>query len=87
MSSPNIDELLGLAPSELAPNEAFWRLPAVMARVGLSKSEIYRRAKEATFPKSRKYQSGASGDKAAFWLASEIRRWQQQELNQVEQQW
>jgi prophage regulatory protein len=60
------------------PDIEFLRLPAVIARVGLSKTEIYRRIKEGTFPASRPYRGGAR--MGVFWLSSEIRQWQHNEL-------
>jgi predicted DNA-binding transcriptional regulator AlpA len=40
--------------------------------VGLSRSEIYKRARLGEFPTSRKYP----GSDMAFWLSSDVRRWQ-----------
>lgn len=54
----------------------FLRLNAVMQRVGLSKSEIYRRVAMGKFPKPRRYPDS---DKS-YWLASEITQWQRQAL-------
>ena len=51
----------------------FWPLKQVMQRVGLSKSEIYRRMAEGRFPVARPYGQGST---KRFWLASEIRAWQ-----------
>ena len=83
MSDDQIDALLGREPIQLSADERFWKLPDVTARVGLSKSEIYRRIREGTFPKSRRYQ----GRIGVFWCASEIGRWQRQEIDGPDQQW
>ena len=50
----------------------FWRLPVVMQKVGLSKSEIYRRIAAGTFPKPRRYPDS---DKT-FWLSRDVLQWQ-----------
>ncbi len=60
-------------------DEDFLRLPDVMKRSGLSKSEIYRRIQEGTFPKSHAYATRRVG-KSVFWLASELRQWQKREV-------
>lgn len=71
--------------SALESNEEFfWRLPDVQTRVGLSKTEIYRRIREGSFPHSRRYRPKGSG---VYWLSSEVRRWQVNEVNQTEQSW
>lgn len=46
------------------------RLPSVETHTGLSKSEIYRRIKEGTFPKPLKL-----GARAVAWPAAEIDAW------------
>ena len=46
------------------------RLPAVKARTGLSRSTIYLRASEGTFPKPV-----SLGARAVGWLQSEIDDW------------
>lgn len=57
----------------------FWRLPTVMQKVGLSKSEIYRRISDGRFPKSRRYPDS---DKT-YWVSTEVVEWQQQVLGTV----
>lgn len=47
-----------------------WRLPAVLAQTGLSKTEIYRRINAGTFPKPLKL-----GKHAVAWQASQIEAW------------
>lgn len=49
----------------------FLRLPEVVKRTGLSKTEIYRRIEEGSFPKQRK-----KGPRLVFWLNGEILKWQ-----------
>lgn len=46
------------------------RLPEVMKRVGLSRSAIYKRMSEGSFPRSR-----ALGPKCAVWVEVEIDNW------------
>jgi prophage regulatory protein len=55
-------------PPHTAP--AFERLPSVKARTGLSRSEIYRRVSEGTFPRHVKLGEHTSG-----WVRSEIDAW------------
>lgn len=50
----------------------FWRLPTVMEKVGLSKSEIYRRVQDGAFPKPRRFP----GTQKSFWISGEVRQWQ-----------
>lgn len=52
----------------------FWRLNTVTQKIGLSKSEIYRRVAAGKFPKPRRYPDS---DKT-FWLSSDVIQWQQQ---------
>ncbi len=54
----------------------FWRLPTVVQKVGLSRSEIYRRISDGRFPKPRRYPDS---DKS-FWLSSEVQAWQMEAL-------
>lgn len=53
------------------------RLPAVRARTGLSRSTIYLRVSEGTFPKSINL-----GARAVGWLESEIDNWLSQKIEQ-----
>ncbi len=46
------------------------RLPAVMEKVGLSRSSIYSRVRAGTFPKPVQL-----GERAVGWLESEIDEW------------
>jgi prophage regulatory protein len=51
-------------------NAAIIRLPAVKARTGLSRSSIYIRISQGTFPKPIKL-----GEHAIGWVESEIDDW------------
>jgi prophage regulatory protein len=51
------------------------RLPAVKASVGLSRSTIYLRIAEGTFPKPV-----SLGGRAVGWLQSEIEGWMHQRI-------
>ena len=51
------------------------RLPAVKATTGLSRSTIYLRVAEGTFPKPV-----SLGDRAVGWLAAEIQDWLQRRI-------
>lgn len=46
------------------------RMPTVVTQTGLSKSEIYRRIGEGTFPRPAKL-----GYRTAVWSADEVARW------------
>lgn len=50
--------------------ESFMRLPDVIGRVGLSKSEIYRRIKANAFPKGHR-----RSHKVCIWYQSEVDDW------------
>lgn len=50
--------------------DAFLRLPDVMARTGLSRRTIYRRMGEGTFPQSVKL-----GANSVAWRESELSAW------------
>lgn len=49
---------------------AILRLPTVIARTGLSRSTIYLRVSEGTFPKPV-----SLGGRAVGWIESEIQQW------------
>jgi prophage regulatory protein len=51
------------------------RLPAVKASTGLSRSTIYLRVSEGTFPKPV-----SLGDRAVGWLEKEIQEWLQHRI-------
>jgi len=51
------------------------RLPAVMANIGLSRSSIYLRVAEGTFPKPV-----SLGARAVGWLQSDIEEWLRQRV-------
>jgi predicted DNA-binding transcriptional regulator AlpA len=55
----------------------FWRMKTVVQKVGLSKTEIYRKIAEGTFPSPRPYPGNP---KIKFWLSNEIRSWQRDTL-------
>jgi len=51
------------------------RLPAVKARTGLSRSTIYLRVAESTFPKPV-----SLGGRAVGWVESEIQQWLEHQI-------
>lgn len=51
------------------------RLPAVKARTGLSRSTIYLRIAESTFPKPV-----SLGGRAIGWVESEIQQWLERQI-------
>ena len=52
--------------------ETLLRMPHIIARTGLCRSELYRRIRLGIFPKSRGY---ADSPKKRFWLESHIDAW------------
>jgi prophage regulatory protein len=52
------------------------RLPAVLDRTGLSRSTLYRKIQEGTFPKQI-----ALGVRTAGWRESAVRRWMQDPMS------
>jgi prophage regulatory protein len=56
--------------ADAARGVAFHRLPAVKARVGLSKGEIYKRISQGRFPPQVKL-----GERASGWDSREIDAW------------
>ena len=58
-------------PSKNATTELrFLRLPDVRARTGLSRSEIYRRIADQSFPEPVKI-----GQRSSAWASSEVDQW------------
>jgi prophage regulatory protein len=53
----------------------FLRLPAVLARVGMSRSALYRRIEAGDFPAPRK-----NGCRISYWIDSEITDWQRAQM-------
>jgi prophage regulatory protein len=51
------------------------RLPAVKARTGLSRSTIYLRVSEGTFPKPV-----SLGGRAVGWIESEVQQWLEERI-------
>lgn len=62
-------------------NAEFWRLPRLLQVTGLSRSEIYRRINEGTFPKSHPYRDAP---KIRFWISTEVQRWQAEQVGEDE---
>lgn len=54
---------------------AILRLPEVKSRTGLSRSTIYLRIKEGSFPTPI-----SLGDRAVGWIDSEIQHWLEQQI-------
>lgn len=60
----------------IAADEVFLRLSDVRAKTGLGKTDLYDRIKRGEFPRGRNY----SGSRITFWLLSEIRDWQAEQI-------
>ena len=61
-------------------HKTFLRLSQVKGRVGLSKSSIYARIPQGTFPKQVKLGFGA---KASGWIETEIDDWIEQQIERA----
>ena len=59
-------------------HEEFLRLSAVKVRVGLSKSEIYRRVALQEFPKPRRYPAS----RLVYWRQQDVANWQKQAMGE-----
>ena len=55
---------------EMKKNLRFLRLPAVIEKVGLGRSTIYKRMQEGTFPKCQK-----NGPRIVVWNEYELDQW------------
>lgn len=55
----------------------FWPLTRVQEVTGLSKTTLYELMKTGKFPRSHSYQFT---DKRRFWLSSDVKRWQQEQM-------
>jgi prophage regulatory protein len=60
---------------DLPPNYRIMRLPEVKTMTGLSRSTIYFRIAEGTFPKQI-----SLGGRAVGWLENEIQEWLQRQI-------
>jgi predicted DNA-binding transcriptional regulator AlpA len=58
----------------------FWRLKTVVQKVGLSRTEIYRKIADGTFPASHPYPGNP---RIRFWLSNKVRAWQRDILEQT----
>ena len=48
----------------------FWRLPKVQQETGLSRTSIFRKMEDGTFPKSFKIT-----ERSVAWLSDEVEQW------------
>jgi len=60
-----------------ADDVEFWPLKTVIQKVGLSRTEIYRQQSLGKFPRSRSYRNNPG---RRFWLSTEVRHWQAEEV-------
>ena len=67
--------MFSVAPGGTDMVTAILRLPAVKARTGLSRSAIYSRVSEGTFPRSVRL-----GGRAVGWVEVEIQHWLEQQI-------
>lgn len=75
-------------PVPISPEVELWRLPTVVARTGLSKTEIYRRMnlgedpRAGGFPRSRRYKG--QGRQSVYWRSDEVNAWRDFQLSDDE---
>lgn len=62
--------------ADLAAGEEFLRLKRVLALTGLSERQLYRDIEAGSFPRGKAYP----GKKIVFWLLSDVRQWQAEQL-------
>ena len=60
-------------------NDNLLRLPQVIAKTGIGRSEIYKRMKAGSFPQRRKL-----GPRCVVWVRSEIDQWVREVSRQAE---
>ena len=61
----------------MIPTETYLiKLPEVMRRTGLSRSQTYALIKQAKFPK----QISLTGERSSAWIVSEIQEWIQNRI-------
>ena len=66
----------GFAQRQLKMTHTILRLPAVKTNTGLSRSTIYLRVSQGTFPKPV-----SLGGRAVGWLEAEIQEWLQRRID------
>lgn len=64
---------------EIAADEEFLRVKRVLEKTGLSRPQLYREMQAGRFPKGHSYP----GKRITFWLSSEVRAWQQEQMRLV----
>ena len=62
----------------------FWPLSRLLTVTGISKSEIYRQMRLGLFPKSHSYRDTST---RKFWLSSDVKQWQLDQLSGVSRSW
>lgn len=60
-----------MATQQQAPSPALWRLPTVLASVGLSRSALYERISRKEFPEPL----SLGGGRAVAWERAAVERW------------
>ncbi|CAN7517918.1 AlpA family transcriptional regulator [Pseudomonas sp. LjRoot71] len=63
------------------PTDTLIRLPEVMALTGLSRTSIYRRVKDKTFPKSCPLSESEARSAPIAWSLAEVKDWIEERKN------
>jgi predicted DNA-binding transcriptional regulator AlpA len=79
ISVPVEDDGVREWPTAMPDDIEFWPLQRVVQITGLSRSEIYRRQKESSFPRARPYKNSSR----VFWVSSDVREWMRGQLADV----
>lgn len=63
------------------PTDTLIRLPEVMELTGLSRTSIYRRVKDKSFPKSCPLSESAARSAPIAWSLTEVQAWIEERKN------
>lgn len=62
---------------EMETDPEFWRMPTVVQKTGMSKSQIYALAAAGRFPRARSYSHGGQ---SRFFVSTEVQAWMRAQL-------
>ena len=67
-----------MSSQTISDDEEFWRIPIVKEKTGMSKTDIYRKIQQGSFPRSHR-----RSHRVAVWFATEVREWIRREKQSV----